>query len=99
MKFIKTFLMCEPSIHFTEDKGSEPEEDDEEDDSDKPVLKTAEIYHAGPVNRVRVSQKIRFRILQKVKMIDNFLRYLNKSGIILGILPTKDHNIIHSQFC
>ena len=40
---------------FFSDEEKSDEEEDEEDGGDKEVLKTAEIYHAGAVNRVRVS--------------------------------------------
>lgn len=38
----------------TEDEENSDEEEDEEEGGDKEVLKTAEIYHAGAVNRVRI---------------------------------------------
>ena len=39
---------------LSEEEKSEDEEEDEDDQGDKEILKTAEIYHAGAVNRVRV---------------------------------------------
>lgn len=37
-----------------DDKSEDSEDDEEEDEDENKVLKTAEIYHAGPVNRVRI---------------------------------------------
>ena len=43
-------------LYPSENKSDSEEEDDEDEDNEKAVLKTAEIYHAGAVNRVRVSR-------------------------------------------
>ena len=45
----------EKEVDREDDKDSEDEDEDEEDDK-KQVFKTSEIYHAGGVNRIRVSQ-------------------------------------------
>ena len=53
-QFCSTVLCLIFTAFFTEEEKSDTEDEDEEDTGNKEVLKTAEIYHAGAVNRVRV---------------------------------------------
>ncbi|XP_063681987.1 glutamate-rich WD repeat-containing protein 1-like isoform X1 [Bolinopsis microptera] len=43
-----------PKAEDAEEEKSEDEDEDEDEPLDKEILKTAEIYHAGAVNRVRI---------------------------------------------